>query len=117
MNNLKERSYKFSLLVIKFINKLPNKKLYWIIGDQLLRCATSIGANIAEAYGASSKKDFINFYGYSLKSANETVYWLNLLKDTKTLKTDYFNVLIKEAEELAKMTAASIITMRKKINR
>ncbi|PIZ48107.1 four helix bundle protein, partial [candidate division WWE3 bacterium CG_4_10_14_0_2_um_filter_41_14] len=84
---MKERAYKFSLLVIKFINKLPNKRLYWVIGDQLLRSATSIGANLIEAKGASSTKDFINFYSYSLKSANETVYWLNLLRDSKTLKT------------------------------
>lgn len=114
MNNLKDRTYKFALLAIKFISKLPNKRLYWIIGDQLLRSATSIGANIIEAKGASSKKDFINFYSYSLKSANETIYWLSLLRDAKTLKTDYFEILIKEAEELAKMIAASIITMKSK---
>jgi len=109
---MKERAYKFSLLVIKFINKLPNKRLYWVIGDQLLRSATSIGANLIEAKGASSTKDFINFYSYSLKSANETVYWLNLLRDSKTLKTDYFDILTNEAEELAKMIAASIITLK-----
>ncbi len=114
---LKERSYQFSLLIIKFVNKLPNKKLYWVIGDQLLRSGTSIGANIHEAQSASSKKDFVNFYNHSLKSANETVYWLSLLKDTKTLKTDYFEILIKEAEELAKMLASSIITMRRSFKR
>ncbi|OGN54470.1 MAG: hypothetical protein A2Y28_05540 [Chlamydiae bacterium GWC2_50_10] len=112
MNNIKDRSYKFALLAIKFISKLPNKRLYWVIGDQLLRSATSIGANIIEAKGASSKKDFINFYSHSLKSANETIYWLSLLKDAQTLKTDYFEILIKEAKELAKMIAASIITMK-----
>lgn len=115
MNNIKDRSYKFALSVIKFINKLPNKRLYWVIGDQLLRSATSIGANIIEAKAASSKKDYINFFNHSLKSANETVYWLSLLRDTKTLKTDYFEILIKEAEELAKMIAASIITMKRTV--
>ena len=59
----------------------PSERIYWIISDQLLRSATSIGANIIEAKAASSKKDFIRFYEISLKSANETKYWLCLLRD------------------------------------
>mgnify|MGYP003866386553 CR=1 FL=1 len=60
---------------------LPNKKVYWVISDQLLRAATSIGANIVEAKASSSKRDFIKFYEIALKSANETKYWLGLLRD------------------------------------
>ena len=59
--NLKYRSYKFSITIIKFISFLPNNNEYWAIRDQLLRCATSIGANIIEAIASSSKKDFIKF--------------------------------------------------------
>ena len=73
--DLRYRSYLFSIEVIKFINTLPDKKVYWVIVDQLLRCATSIGANIVEAKSASSRKDFIKFYEIALKSANETKYW------------------------------------------
>ena len=71
---LKYRCYYFSIKIIKFLNSLPNKKVYWIIGDQLLRSATSVGANIVEAKSAHSKKDFIKFFEISLKSANETKY-------------------------------------------
>ena len=72
--DLKYRCYYFSIGIIKFLDNLPNKKVYWIIGDQLLRSATSIGANIIEAKSSHSKKDFIKFFEISLKSANETKY-------------------------------------------
>lgn len=60
-NNFKLRCYRFSINIIKFIESLPKKRVNWIISDQLLRPATSIGANIIEAKAASSKRDFIKF--------------------------------------------------------
>ena len=60
--DLKQRCYYFSISVIKFLEELPEKKVYWVIGDQLLRSVTSVGANIVEAKSASSRKDFIKFY-------------------------------------------------------
>ena len=90
-SNIRYRAYQFSLTIIKFVSNLPEKKVYWIIGDQLLRAATSIGANLIEAKSSSSKKDFIKFYEIALKSANETRYWLSLLKDAKLIKNIYFN--------------------------
>jgi len=112
--DLKKRSYYFSLEIIKFINTLPNQKVCWVIINQLLRSATSIGANIIEAKGGSSKKDFINFYHHSLKSANETKYWLGLLRDSKLGNKEKTEKLLQEADELAKMLAASILTMKNK---
>jgi four helix bundle protein len=73
-SNIRYRAYQFSLMIIKFVSSLPGKKVYWIIGDQLLRATTSISANLIEAKSSSSKKDFIKFYEISLKSANETQY-------------------------------------------
>ena len=69
---LRERSYSFSVKMIKLVETFPEKRIYWIISDQLLRSATSIGANIFEAKSASSKRDFIKYYEIALKSANET---------------------------------------------
>ncbi len=80
--DVKVRAYKFSLDIIKFVNNLPNKRAFWSIGDQLLRSSTSIGANMIEAKAASSKRDFVKFYEISLKSANETKYWICLLRDS-----------------------------------
>ena len=71
---LKYRCYYFSIEIIKFIETLPNQKVFWIMSDQLLRCGTSIGANIIEAQAGSSKRDFIKFFEIALKSANETKY-------------------------------------------
>jgi len=71
---LKYRTYQYSIKVIEFLDTLPKDNSTSIITQQLLRSATSIGANIVEAKGASSKKDFIKFFNYSLKSANESLY-------------------------------------------
>jgi len=79
--DLKKRCYSFSLQIIQLIETLNVKRVYISITDQLLRSATSIGANIFEAKSASSKRDFINFYQIALKSANETKYWLCLVSD------------------------------------
>src|SRR3989338_7830744 len=79
---IRYRAYQFSLSIIKFASRFPEKRVYWIIGDQLLRSATSIGANLIEAKSSSSRKDFIKFYVIALKSSNETRYWLSLLRDS-----------------------------------
>lgn len=112
---VKYRSYDFSIKVIKFVSSLPNKKIFWVIGDQLLRAATSIGANIIEAQSASSKRDFIKFYEIALKSANETKYWLCLLRDTQILEdVEEVGVLLQEATEIAKILGSSLLTLKGK---
>lgn len=73
--DLKKRTYLYALEVIKFLGSLPKDYIADTIGRQLLRSATSIGANIVEAQASSSKKDFANFYNYALKSANESKFW------------------------------------------
>jgi len=111
---LNKRAYVFSIKIIKFLNKLPEKKLYWTISDQLLRSATSIGANIIEAQAASSRKDFANFYNHALKSANETKYWLCLLRDAGDIRSSELPPLLQEAVELSKILGASILTLKGK---
>lgn len=114
-SEVKYRAYTFSLAIIKFISSLPNQRVFWIVGDQLLRSATSIGANIVEAQCASSRRDFIKFYQIALKSANETKYWLCLLRDAKLLKeTDNVEALLKEASEIARILASSLLTLKGK---
>lgn len=113
-SNLRHRAYHFSLDIIKLVSEIPNKKVYWVIGDQLLRSATSIGANIIEAKSSSSKRDFIRFYEIALKSANETKYWLYLLRDSELVGKMKVKNLIKEANEIANMIASSLLTMKGK---
>ncbi|MBI2476329.1 MAG: four helix bundle protein [Candidatus Taylorbacteria bacterium] len=78
----RKRLYSWVLKLIKFIDKLPRNSGSDVMGKQLLRSGTSVLANYIEAGSASSKRDFINFFTHSLKSANESEIWLNLLRDT-----------------------------------
>lgn len=112
--NVRYRSYQFSLDVISFVSGFPNKRIYWIFGDQLLRAATSIGANIIEAKAASSKRDFIKYYEIALKSANETKYWLKLLRDGSLVPKNKVAPLIKEVKELCNMLGSSLLTLKGK---
>ena len=111
---LKYRCYYFSIKVIKFLETLPEKKVYWVISDQLLRSATSIGANIVEAKASSSKRDFIKFYEIALKSANETEYWLGLIRDATQADKNKTNQLLVEVEEISKMLGSSLLTLKNK---
>lgn len=114
--DLKVRAYNFSLEIIKFLNILPNKRTFWVIGDQLLRAGTSIGANIVEAQASSSRKDFIKFYQIALKSANETKYWLSLIRDSHKEFAPQCNKLLEEASEICNMLGASVLTLKGKRN-
>ena len=76
------RAYRFALHVIRFIERSPKGRTSSTIDDQLLGSATSIGANVVEAQAAAARKDYTNFFAYALKSANETKFWLGLLRDS-----------------------------------
>jgi len=110
--DFKVRSYKFTLSIMQLLETLPNRKSFWSLGDQLFRSASSIGANIIEAVSASSKKDYLNFYQIALKSANETKYWLGLIYDSNNGNITLANNLLKEADELARILAASVLTLK-----
>jgi four helix bundle protein len=111
---LRERCYIYSIKIIKFIDALPKKRINWALSNQLLRSATSIGANVIEAKSASSKRDFIRYYEIALKSANETKYWLGLFRDALDIDGVETKYLLKETEELSRMIAASLLTMKNK---
>jgi four helix bundle protein len=112
--DLKVRCYKFSLQIISLTDTLPNKRSAWVIADQLIRSATSIGANLIESKASSSRLEFKRFYEIALKSANETKYWLGLLRDSNLADKDKINGLLNEVNELANMLAAGVIRLKKK---
>lgn len=113
-SELRYRCYYFSIEIIKFLETLPEKRVYWVMADQLTRCATSIGSNVVEAKSSSSRKDFIKFYEIALKSANETKYWLALLRDSTDTNKESVNKLLAEVEEISKMLGSSILTLKNK---
>ena len=104
----------FILDLISFIDSLPNDRTCRIIADQLMRSGTSIGANYFEARAASSKNDFTNFFNHSLKSANESKFWLETLIDTKKCDIERAEGLLKEASEISSIFASSILTLKGK---
>lgn len=108
------RAFILSRKIISLVDKFPNKRSAWVITDQILRAATSIGANIIEAQAASSKKDFVNFLNHALKSGNETKFWLALSKDLDKNLIKEIEELIKETDEIVKILGSSISTLRGK---
>ena len=111
--DLKRRAYVYALSVMKFIDFLDRKDLRVDgISKQLLRSGTSVGANIIEAQAGSSKKDFTNFFSYALKSANESKFWLGLLRDSSKVDTNKVNFLLQETVELANILGSSILTLK-----
>jgi four helix bundle protein len=84
-------------------------KVYYSLFDQLIRSATSVGANIVEGKAGSSKKDWKNFYVIALKSANETKYWLCLIRDTMETNKAKLDELLQEADEISKIIATIVV--------
>ena len=80
----------------------------------MIRSSTSIGANVVEGKSGSSKKDLINYFKIALKSANETKYWMCLLRDAFDFEKKEINTLFQEADEISKILAASLLTLQGK---
>ncbi len=113
-NEFKKRLYNWVLRLIKFIDNLSKDSVSVVMGKQLLRSGTSVLANYIEANSASSRKDFINYFSYALKSANESKVWLSLLIDTKRGEESEARTLLAELIEISKVLASSIITLKSK---
>lgn len=105
-NIIKEKSYNFSIKIINLYKKLTKEKSEFIISKQLIRSATSIGANIEESIGAQSKNDFIAKISISYKEARETLYWLRLLTDTGFLEKEQSDTLIEDCNEILRILGA-----------
>lgn len=108
------RAFYLSLEVIRFLDGLTTKASLRIISDQLIRSITSVGANIVEAKASSSKREFLNYFQIALKSANESKYWLAMLRELLSDKKNQINGFLQELEEIAKILGTSILTMKGK---
>lgn len=106
-NIIQEKSYNFALEIIQLTNKFPRRNDGFVLGKQLLRSSTSIGANIEEAIGAFSKPDFTYKMSIALKEARETHYWLRLIRDSNMLNLDT-EPYVSKAEELVKILTAIV---------
>lgn len=114
-NDLKRRAYKYGLDIINLCDYLPNKRSAWIITDQIIRSSTSVGANLIEAKASSTRLEFKKFNEIALKSANESIYWLLMLRDSGLCKnTQEINRLVQEATELCNMIASGVKKLKGK---
>lgn len=111
--NIRHRCFYFAKAVVLFVREVKYDRIYFSLFDQLLRSATSIGANIVEGKSGSSRKNWKNFYSIALKSANETKYWLCLIRDTVETDRIKINDLLREADEISKVIASIIVNAEK----
>lgn len=111
---LRDKSKAFALRIIKMYNYLCEEKKEYILSKQALRSGTSIGANIVEAFYAQSEADFIAKLYISRKEAGETIYWIDLLKESNYLSEDVAASISSDCDELLKLLTSSIKTMKDK---
>jgi four helix bundle protein len=111
-DDLEKRTKKFALDVIKFVEALPKGKTAEILGRQLIRSGTSVGANYRAASRARSTADFISKMGIVEEEADESIYWMELLIDSGIVTSPNAADLMNEANELLAITVSSIRTAR-----
>ncbi len=110
----KDRTRNLAIRVIKLVDALPNTRTANVIGKQLLRCGTSVGANYRSACRARSAADVAAKLGIVEEEADETLYWMDLLIEAGLISRDRLTPIMKETDEILAMTVASIKTLRKK---
>lgn len=111
-NILKIKSFGFAIRIVKLYQYLYEQKKEFVLSKQLLRSGTSVGAMIREAEHAESKPDFIHKMAIAQKEINETIYWLELLKETDYLTIEQFESMNTDAIELIKMITSIIKTTK-----
>ena len=105
-NAIEEKSFEFAVRIVNLTKYIRHSKNEYVLTRQLLRCGTSIGANVSEAQRAQSKADFHAKMSIALKEANETNYWLRLLYRTENLTEAEFESMRKESEEILRILVA-----------
>ena len=110
---LKLRTKNFALRIIKLVESLPNNQSSKVISNQLLRSATSVGANYRSACRSRSRRDFISKIKIVEEEADESLYWLELIKEIKIFKEEKLLNLMKEADELTAIFTSTVKTAKK----
>jgi len=116
-NGLKLRTRLFAVAVLNFIDKLPNRKSANIIGNQLGRSASSVAANYGAAWRGRSHAEFVAKIGTVEEEADESVFWLDIIPDTKNRTKEAVEPLLKEARELTAIFTAASKTAKRNRNK
>lgn len=113
-NIIQNKSFQFAIRVVNLYKTLIEVRKEYILSKQLMRSGTSIGANIREAINAQSHADFIHKFSIAQKECDETLYWIELLKETNYIKETEFMYIHNEATEILKIIRSIILTSKKK---
>ena len=111
-NPIQTKSYAFALRMVKLYRYLNGEKKEFVLSKQIVPSGTSIGANVEEAIGGQSKKDFLSKMGIAYKEARETHYWLRLLRDSNVLDAKQAESIMEDCEELLKLSGSIIRTKK-----
>ena len=111
---MQERTRLFAIRVVNLVRKLPKDTVSTVLARQLLRAATSVGANYAEASHASSRKHFISTMEIAQREARETMYWLKLIIGLDLVSQKRLDPLLNECDELVAIFTKSIVTAKKR---
>lgn len=109
---VQQKSYAFALRIVKAYRHLTEVKKEFVLSKQVLRSGTSVGANVEEAIGGQTKKDFYAKLNIAYKEARETLYWLRLLQDSEYLSKKESESLMMDCDELLKIIGSIIKTMK-----
>ena len=115
-NIIKEKSFQFSIKIIKLYKILTSERKEYVMSKQLLRSGTSIGANVSEALAAESRKDFLHKLSIAHKEVYETIYWLELLKETEYICGEKEKEIFSDAKQINRILSSIIKTTKQKIN-
>ena len=116
-NVIVKKSYAFAIRIIRLYQFLSQEKKEYILSKQLLRCGTAIGAMVKESEHAQSKADFLNKMNVALKEANETAYWLMLLKDTDYITIKQFESIHPDCSEILKLLASIVKSTKESLKK
>jgi four helix bundle protein len=114
---LQQKSYSFALNIVKVCKQYVVDHKEYVLGKQLLKSGTAIGALVREAEFAQSKADFISKLSIALKESNETIYWISLLRDSEYLEPVKASNLLADNEELSRMLISSIKTAKSNLQK
>lgn len=115
-NPVRDKSFKLAVRIVKLYKFLAEEKKEYTLSKQLLRSGTSIGAMVREAEHAETKKDFVHKMSIAQKESNETLYWLELLKETDYLTDQQFESLYKDVKEVISIITSIIKTTKKNLS-
>ena len=113
---IQPKAKKFALRIINLSKYLVEEKKEYVMSNQILRCGTSIGANVVEAQCGFSEKDFLAKMYIAYKESAETLYWLDLLYESQTISENQYNTLYKDCNEIKNILSSITKTLREKIN-